>query len=91
MEIHCSFYRKRLIRCFDEYVTNLTESMNYAQKHSGMSAKPNHSLKNAAKGMNNHAELRFYEKKHTLWSSCTATPLYFKEGCAHNISIMKKI
>ena len=65
--------------------------MNYAQKHSGMSAKPNHSLKNAAKGMNNHAELRFYEKKHTLWSSCTATPLYFKEGCGHNISVMKKI
>jgi hypothetical protein len=89
LEYNFAFYPKRRLRCFDEYVTNLTEGMNYAAKYSGMSTKPNQSMATAANAMNSHEDMKAKDRRNHLWRSSTAQPLYIQEETnqsdGHNI------
>jgi hypothetical protein len=61
--------------------------MNYAAKHSAMSAKPNQSLSTAANAMNSHDDIKARGQRDNLWRSSTEQPLYVQEDSngGHNV------
>ena len=59
-------YNKTYLRCFDEYVNNSAEGMNFAQKKSDMSAKPNMNMNQSADAMLKHAFLKNRDRKSSL-------------------------
>ena len=90
-ELQYAFYRKLYIRCFDEYVTNATEGMNYAAKHSAMSAKPSDSLATAAKAMHSHEDIKSREFQHQIAKKVSSTPLYIQDGVGHDASCLGRL
>ena len=87
-----AFHYKAGRRCFHEYVTNATEGLNYAAKHSSMSAKPNHSLKAAAVAMNSHTEMKNMDRAHEKVQRSNSTPLYIDaQTTMHNIDCLAQL
>lgn len=83
-----AFYPRHSIRHFDEYMTNVVEGMNYAAKKADISAKPNKSMKNSAKSMEDHAKMKSMDRKHELGGVLSSVPLYLKPDGPHNIECL---
>jgi len=91
-EQNFAFHYKARKRCFHEYVTNATEGLNYAAKHSSMSAKPNHSLKTAAAAMNSHKHMKNMDRQHEKLQRSNSTPLYVDgQTTVHNMDCLTKL
>lgn len=84
-------HRKTFVRCFDEYMNNSGEGMNYAQKKSDMAAKPNMNMDTSAQAMLNHAEMKSRDRKSSLTRELYSTPLFLQSGSVHPVGVHQKI
>ncbi len=90
-EQYFCFYRKRMLRCRDEYCTNMVEGLNYGAKHGHMSSKPNFSLATAANAMNSHDYVKNRDKRSKLTKSLTQTPLYVIDMGGHDTECLRAL
>ena len=83
-----AFYKKKRVRAFNEYMTNVVEGMNYAAKKSDISAKPNMSMSTAADCMMKHSTLKAHDRNHHLGNDLVSTPLYVQPDGPHNVDCL---
>jgi hypothetical protein len=85
------FHPKRFIRCFEDYMNNLVEGMNYAAKKSDISAKPKDNMDTAAEAMLNYASLKNKTRHCELARGLMAVPLYVQPGYGHNVPALGRL
>ncbi|CAJ1934925.1 unnamed protein product, partial [Cylindrotheca closterium] len=87
-----TFHCKNKIWCLHKYTTNATEGMNYAAKHSGMSAQPRNDMKTSASNMSAHMDIKSRDREYTQMRMTNSTPLYFATDLrVHNIEYVKAL
>jgi hypothetical protein len=91
LEANTCFYHKKYLRCFDDYMNNVVEGMNYAAKKSDMSAKPKDNMSTAADAMQNYATLNARTRTCGLARDLNAQPLYIQPGYGHNKDTLAKL
>jgi hypothetical protein len=91
LEGNTSFHVKKYIRCFDDYMNNVVEGMNYAAKKSQMSAKPKDNMDTAAEAMQNHATLKSKTRQVVLARDLNSQLLYVEPGYGHNQFALSKL
>ncbi|CAJ1931399.1 unnamed protein product [Cylindrotheca closterium] len=91
-EKNFAHYMKRDHRCLGEYVTNATEGLNYAAKHSSMSAKPDQKMVTSAGAMHSHDDMKNRERKKKKLRQFEDTPLFLERGNKrHNSDCFKEL
>jgi len=66
--------------------------LNYAAKHSSMSAKPNHSLKKSAAAMNSHKQMKNMDRQYQRLQRSNSTPLFVDgQTSVHNMDCFAKL
>jgi hypothetical protein len=85
------FYPKKFVRCFDDYMNNVVEGMNFGAKKSDMAAKPKDNMDTAANAMQNQSNLKSRTKRSVLSRNINAAPLYIEPGYGHNISCLSRL
>jgi len=90
-ELYYVFYRKKDVRCFDEYCTNLAEGMNTAAKKSSISAKPNKSMAVSTDHMTNHSQLMESDQKAHLKRAHVSTPLWINPEMSECLAVLSEL
>ena len=72
------------ICCFDEYMNNSGEAMNYASKKADIASKPNMDMHTGANAMLQHSTLKAMDRRNMQARRLSEVPLYVKPGI-HNI------
>ena len=79
------------VQCFNEYVNNAVEGMNFTQKKAEVSAKPNVNMATSATKMLKHNELSSRDRMSSLSYQLLSVPLYVDPKRGHNIDCLSKL
>ena len=90
-EKHFVFWKKRFLRCFDEYVNNSGEAMNQSCKRSDLSTKPSMSMHVSAKTTLNQSRMSSRDRQSNQIRQLVEVPLFIKEDSTHDLDTMKKL
>ena len=76
------------ICCFDKYMNNSGEALNYASKKADIASKPNTDMHTGANALLQHSTLKEMDRQNMQARILSEVPLYVKPGI-HNIQVLQ--